>query len=733
MKLRDELRDSFHRLGTSGVQQVLFEGMALTDETVSGVMASLLAGHHLLFAGPPGVGKTTLAQRIVRLLPDRSVVASCPLGCHIDHPECPWCLQSQVHGEPLPKKTLPGGSRVRKVSGSGELTVADLVGDLDPQMALEYGILDLRAFIPGKLLRANGCVLLIDFIDRIPERVLNAVLGCLSGDRISVGRIDHTFPIDFLIVATGAASTPAKMPIDLADHFDIIVLDNVADQEFEERLLSERSPTALWKRPAVQVVQRSRHHEDLSRGISTRGAIRYGELLASYAGILGDDRPDTLLPEASKVSLPHRVEVAPHAVANRSAKEIIDEIVAGVIGSPAPQDGAVPLEKDKMLAIVEEIARMDHFRKPLKFGLFDLLLKRIKRFPESELARLHNQMFDRLVQKYQERHMDDNVTFELLADIEEVRKREERLSAELRARLEAEALVKTISMLEEHQLLSRSRRGYNLSRRGIALLLEKLAPRLWEGSQLTGQGKHRTGKKLPFGEGRIIGTRAWRFGDRYRDVSFRDTMRQAIRNRHTSITREDIQVVKRDIRTRMDIILCLDLSGTMNQLDKLWYAKESAIALSLASSNYGDRVGLVTFSNLATVVSDLTVNTYRLTEKVLDLDLHENAFTNLGYGLVTARSLFARRSRSHSKQHVILVSDGDATAPHPSPGRYALREAAKCIRKGITISCICINEENADPELMHTIARIGRGRVTIIGDTQAMKEGIIEEMKIAIH
>jgi Mg-chelatase subunit ChlD len=264
-------------------------------------------------------------------------------------------------------------------------------------------------------------------------------------------------------------------------------------------------------------------------------------------------------------------------------------------------------------------------------------------------------------------------------------------------------------------------------------LLERLAPRLWEGSHLTGQGKHRTGKKLLVGEGRIIGTRAWRFGDRYRDVSLKDTMRQAIRNRHTSIIREDIQVVKRDIRTRMDIILCLDLSGTMNQLDKLWYAKESAIALSLASSGLGDRVGLVTFSNMAAVVSDLTVNTYRLTEKVLDLDLHENAFTNLGYGLVTARRLFARHSRGHSKQHIILVSDGDATAPQPCPSRYAIREAAKCIRKGITISCICINEENADPDLMHTIARIGRGRVTIIGDTQAMKEGIVEEMKMAIH
>ena len=178
----------------------------------------------------------------------------------------------------------------------------------------------------------------------------------------------------------------------------------------------------------------------------------------------------------------------------------------------------------------------------------------------------------------------------------------------------------------------------------------------------------------------------------------------------------------------MDIILCLDLSGTMDQLEKLWYGKESAIALAMASSNYGDRVGLVTFSNMAKVVSDLTTNTYRLTERVLDLELQENAFTNIGYGLLTARGLFSRHSKSHSKQHIILVSDGDATAPHPSPGRFAIKEAAKTIRKGITISCICIDEENSDVDLMNKIARLGRGRTTLIEDTKSMKGALVEEM-----
>ncbi|MFO7962295.1 MAG: VWA domain-containing protein [Desulfobacterales bacterium] len=732
MKITDEINNSILSAGDNNIRDALFKGLSLPEDHKKNFMASLICGHHVLLEGQPGIGKTTLAERVVNLLQDRKVVDGCPVNCRIDSPECPWCLRRLTNDEPLYSKTLKGKDRFVRVSGSSDLAVADLIGDLDPQTAFEYGIFDLRAFVPGKMLKANGRILILDFMDRMPERVLNTLLAGLSGDVITIGKFDEAFPLDTMIIATGARGTLALFPADLSDHFDSISLSNKVDPVFEKKIFAGSNDFA-WVEPGIEVVANTRRHEDLSRGISIRGTIRFGELASAYTRLNGEDDPNGILQAASMISLPHRVKVAPHAETNRRASEIIQEIVMHALGLSEKSEDVMPLSKEKMLAIVDEIARKDQFRKPLKFGMFDILLKRIKRFPDSELANVHGRMVDRLLDKHSSSYLGEELTLELLSEIDDVQEKQLKLNAELRAKLEEEALIKTLDMLEDHQILSRSERGYTLSMRGIMLLLEKLAPRLGFSETIIGQGMHKSGTKSNIGEGRIVGTRSWRFGDKYRDVSLNRTIRRAIRNRHREIAREDIRIMKRDIRNRMDILLCLDMSGTMDQLEKVWYGKESVIALALAASNYGDRVGLITFSNMARVISDLTKNTFMLTERVLDLELQENAFTNIGYGLLTARGLFARHSKSHSKQHIILVSDGDATAPHPSPAGFAIKEAAKTVRKGITISCICINEENANPDLMTKIARIGRGRITVIEDTTCMKDALVGEVHAAAH
>jgi Mg-chelatase subunit ChlD len=181
----------------------------------------------------------------------------------------------------------------------------------------------------------------------------------------------------------------------------------------------------------------------------------------------------------------------------------------------------------------------------------------------------------------------------------------------------------------------------------------------------------------------------------------------------------------------MNIILLVDLSGTMRQLQKLWYAKQSAIALTLASSYYRDNVGIISFSNLAEIVIALSSNIYEITRRTLDLELHENAFTNIGFAIAKACSLLAHYPKGKAKQHIIVVSDGDATAPHPSPEKYALSQAAVASRRSITISSVCIAQQSSNPELMRKIAKIGKGRTYFVG-AEELPSAILQEA-LSVH
>jgi len=729
--LREEILATLKRVGPDRLSRSIFDGFQIEKEERQALLSSICSGHHVLLLGPPGSGKTSVANKISAILNDIEVVDGCPLNCLPEDASCPWCLQRKARGETLRSTTLRAAERVVRVQGSGGLVVEHLIGDLDPEAVLNEGLYSPSAFLPGKLLRANRGILLIDFIDRVPERVLNVVIYALQGGTISIGALEEKIDLDTLVVATGGEGALKSLPLDLIDNFDVILFGYVDNFERQKEIVLSHierygetvaGPTID---EAIQIVNETRRHNEVERGVGTRGMIKYAELLASLPQLQCKEEEE-MLRDGAIVSLPHRLKLAPETDLTGKRDKIIDEVVKKVTGKQEVKVETATLSKEDLLALVEEIVREDKFRKPLKYGAFDLLLRRIKRFPESKLAQLYREVARRLPELYPERYKPDNLTEELLLELEGERKEKEKI-AKL---IEEEALAKTLKFLEKEDILERTSTGWTLSQKGITLLLERLTPRLEEGGYLYGYGRHSTGKKLTLGEGRVVSTRRFRFGDRYRDVSFRDTMREAIRNRRQLITREDIMVTTKDIRIRMDIVLVVDLSGTMRQFEKFWFAKESAIALSLAAASYKDRVGLVSFSNLADVIVDLTSNPRKVTRRVIELELHENAFTNIGYGLLKACELLEHHPKGKAKQHIILISDGDATAPHPSPQKYALRQAARVARRGITISCICINQQSADPELMRRIAKTGKGRIYLVG-AEELTTTLIEEAAAA--
>ena len=132
---------------TKELQKKLLEKEPFTDiigqdNVKSAVKSALLADRHIIFVGPPGIGKTTLAKNIAKLL----------------------------------GKNTP----FIRVQGSPDLTVEDLLGDIDPVKALKFGPLSIEAFTKGKIFKADKGILFFDELNRCPEKVQNALLQVLE-------------------------------------------------------------------------------------------------------------------------------------------------------------------------------------------------------------------------------------------------------------------------------------------------------------------------------------------------------------------------------------------------------------------------------------------------------------------------------------------------------------------------------------------------------------------------
>jgi magnesium chelatase subunit I len=301
--VKQEIRDNLMRKLQAG--EALFPGIIGYDETViPQLVNAILSRHNFILLGLRGQAKSRILRGLVDLLDEQIPVVP---GCEIhDDPLAPLCSACRARiaqeGDAMPIAWLPREARYVEKLATPDVTIADMVGDIDPIKAAQAGLnlSDELTMHYGLLPRANRGIFAINELPDLAGKIQVGLFNILQEGDVQIKGYPIRLKLDVMLVFTanpedytarGKIITPLKDRIgsEIRTHYPATRHNAMAitkQEAWTERADGLRVEIPDYVREVVEEVAfqaRADRKIDKRSGVSQRLPITTLELVVSNA------------------------------------------------------------------------------------------------------------------------------------------------------------------------------------------------------------------------------------------------------------------------------------------------------------------------------------------------------------------------------------------------------------------------------------------------------------------
>src|SRR5436309_1318257 len=201
--VKDQLRANL--IGKLKRREKLFPGIVGYDETVvPQLINAILARHNLILLGLRGQAKSRIIRQLTNLLdPQIPIIAGSEVNDNPFHPISAYGRQMlNLHGDTTQLAWVDRDARFVEKLATPDVTIADIIGDVDPIKAAKGGHLlsDELTIHYGLLPRANRGIFAINELPDLAGKIQVGLFNIMQEGDVQIKGYPVRLPLDVMLI-----------------------------------------------------------------------------------------------------------------------------------------------------------------------------------------------------------------------------------------------------------------------------------------------------------------------------------------------------------------------------------------------------------------------------------------------------------------------------------------------------------------------------------------------------